>query len=101
MSDLDTGNLLESLGQCGRLVAMSRDGFGNDLDLHSTERLGSLYEPLHFLHLLFFRERGGLEFLINPLFGGCLICVSLRRSKSRSPNNQRHRRHPGKPVNGS
>ena len=80
MSQIDAGNLTECFSQNLGFVFMSGNGFRDDVDVHAPELLGSLDEPLHLFHLLFFAQSRFLERLVDPLLGGIriLICTGLK-----------------------
>ncbi len=79
MRNLDPGDLLEGLRERFRFVCVGRNGLGHDLDAHALKGLGRVDEPLHFFHLLFFAERRGLKFLVDPL----LCCSHVRARRAR------------------
>jgi hypothetical protein len=84
----DAGDLRERLGQRPGLVVMGRDRLGDHVDLHAGEGLRGIHEPFHLLHLLFLRERRGLEFRIDPAAG------LLHTGKGRA-GSKRHRHGAG------
>ena len=80
VGQIDPGDFAECLSEYLGFVFVSGNGFRDDVDVHAPELLGSLDEPLHLLHLLFFRQSRILECLIHPLLGGIriLICTGLK-----------------------
>ncbi len=94
--DFDAGNLIKRLGQNFRFIFVSRNCFGDHLDLHVLEGLGGIHEPLHFLHLLVLGQGRRLEFLIDPLFSGGHVCACRTGEERHQHCDQAtHKRSPG------
>ena len=75
MGQVDTGNFRKRLGQNIGLIFVSRDGFGNHIDVHAAELLSRLSEPLHLLELFFLGQSRVLERFIHPLFSRLTVLI--------------------------
>ena len=66
MIDLNTGDLVERLGQGFAFVFMGREGFGYDINRHTAIRFCRLSKPGHLGGLLCLTQRRRLKLLTNP-----------------------------------
>ncbi|MNE31399.1 hypothetical protein D3C80_1249650 [compost metagenome] len=75
MGQLDPGDFAEGLGQHLGFILVGGDGFRHHVDLHATERLRGLDEPLQLFELLLRRQGRRLELAADPFLRRVFIGV--------------------------
>ncbi|MOA45859.1 hypothetical protein D3C78_1683020 [compost metagenome] len=79
MGQLDPGDFAEGLGQHLGFILVGGDGFRHHVDLHATERLRGLDEPLQLFELLLRRQGRRLELAADPFLRRVFIGIGPGR----------------------